>query len=608
MTIINQNKVKQVPTKPGVYFFKNGDDEIIYIGKAKHLRNRVKSYFQKTKHQSAKNISMIKRIADIEWIVVRSEVEALLTEANLIKKHQPRYNINLRDDKSFPYIRITKEPYPRVFITRKIIRDGSKYFGPYTDVRHLRRSLKAVHRIFPVRSCDYFIDNKTIKDKKVSLCLDYHIKKCQGPCEGMVTKIDYNNMIKQVIQFLQGRTKQTESYIQNQMGKASSEMRFEDAGMFRDQLHAIGKFKEQQRKVAADFEDRDVFALAKEEDYGIAVIVRIRNGRIASREKISLRNIDDSDEVMMETIITRFYLESDFIPKEISLPSDPNNKDQLITWLKEKRGGAIKLQIPQKGERAKEVRLAFQNAKLLLGEWLINRKKRMELIPKMINQLQDDLHLKVPPRKIEAFDISHLGGTNTVASMVCFIDGKPRKTQYRKFKVNTVSGIDDYASMREIVYRRYNRVKKEGVGFPDLILIDGGKGQLSMAVSALRELGLDYLPIVGLAKRLEEVFIPGSSDAQSIHKQSPGLFLLRRIRDEAHRFAITFQKQQRTKTISKSIFHDIKGMGDKRVKKLLLTYNNLKIIANLKPIEIQQDIGVSEFIAKSIIRKVIENI
>jgi excinuclease ABC subunit C len=415
-------------------------------------------------------------------------------------------------------------------------------------------------------------------------------------------------MIKQVIQFLQGRTKQTESYIQNQMGKASSEMRFEDAGMFRDQLHAIGKFKEQQRKVAADFEDRDVFALAKEEDYGIAVIVRIRNGRIASREKISLRNIDDSDEVMLETIITRFYLESDFIPKEISLPNDPNNKDQLITWLKEKRGGAIKLQIPQKGERAKEVRLAFQNAKLLLGEWLINRKKRMELIPKMINQLQDDLHLKVPPRKIEAFDISHLGGTNTVASMVCFIDGKPRKTQYRKFKVNTVSGIDDYASMREIVYRRYNRVKKEGVGFPDLILIDGGKGQLSMAVSALRELGLDYLPIVGLAKRLEEVFIPGSSDAQSIHKQSPGLFLLRRIRDEAHRFAITFQKQQRTKTISKSIFHDIKGMGDKRVKKLLLTYNNLKIIAKLKPIEIQQDIGVSEFIAKSIIRKVIKNI
>ena len=603
MTIINKDKVKQVPTKPGVYFFKNEGGEIIYIGKAKHLRNRVKSYFQNSKHQSAKNISMIKRIADIEWIVVGSEVEALLTEANLIKKHQPHYNINLRDDKSFPYIRITKEPYPRVFITREIIRDGSKYFGPYTDVRHLRRSLKAVHSIFPVRSCDYLINKKSINDKKVSLCLDYHIKKCQGPCEGMVDEIDYNKMIKQVIQFLQGRTKETELYIKNQMDNASSIMRFEDAGIYRDQLHAIKKFKEQQRKVAADFEDRDVFSLAKDEDYGIAVIVRIRNGRITSREKISLRNIDESDEVMMETILTRFYLESDFIPKEISLPATPKNKDQLTNWLKQKRGGAIKLQIPQKGERAKEVRLAFQNAKLLLGEWLINRKKRMELVPKMISQLQDDLHMKVPPRKIEAFDISHLGGTNTVASMVSFIDGKPRKSLYRKFKVKTVDGIDDFASMREIVYRRYKRVKKESKSFPDLILIDGGKGQLSMAVSALRELGLDYLPIVGLAKRLEEVFIPGSSDAQSIHKQSPGLILLRRIRDEAHRFAITFQKQQRTKTISKSIFHDIKGVGDKRVKKLLLIYKDLKTIAKLKPANIQRDIGVSEVIAKTIIKK-----
>ena len=601
MTIINQHKVKQVPTKPGVYFFKNETGEIIYIGKAKHLRNRVRSYFQNSKHQSAKNISMIKRIADIEWIVVRTEVEALLTEANLIKKHQPHYNINLRDDKSFPYIRITKEPYPRVFITREIIRDGSKYFGPYTDVRHLRRSLKAVHRIFPVRSCDYFIDDKSIKDKKVSLCLDYHIKKCDGPCEGMVNEKDYNDMIKQVIEFLQGRTKETESYIKNQMQKASTQMRFEDAGIYRDQLHAIGKFKDQQRKVAADFEDRDVFALAKEEDYGVAVIVRIRNGRITSREKISLRNIDDSDEVMMETIITRFYLETDFIPKEISLPNDPNNKDQLIIWLKEKRGGAIKLQIPQKGERAKEVRLAFQNAKLLLGEWLINRKKRMELVPKMINQLQEDLHMKVPPRKIEAFDISHLGVTNTVASMVCFVDGKPRKSLYRKFKVKTVDGIDDFASMREIVQRRYKRVKKEGISLPDLILIDGGKGQLSMAVSALRELGLDYLPIIGLAKRLEEVFIPGSSDAQSIHKQSPGLILLRRIRDEAHRFAITFQKQQRTKTISKSIFHDIKGMGDKRVKKLLSTYKDIRIISKLKSSKLQKDLGINERLAKSVI-------
>jgi len=602
MTSIKQNQIKQIPTKPGVYFFKDVENEIIYIGKAKNLRNRVRSYFQKSKYQSAKNISLIKRIANVEWLVVRSEVEALLTEANLIKQHQPHYNVSLKDDKSFPYIRITKEPYPRVFITREVVRDGSKYFGPYTDVYHLRRSLKAVHKIFPVRSCDYFINDESIAAEKVSLCLDYHIKKCQGPCEGMVPELDYNEMIKQVIQFLQGRTKETEKYIQNQMEKSSSEMRFEDAGMYRDQLHAIGQFKDRQRKVAADFEDRDVFAFAKEEDYAIAVIVRIRNGRITSREKISLRKLDELDAVTLETIITRFYLESDFIPKEISLPLEPGNQDQLNIWLKEKRNGAIQLSVPQRGEKAKEVRLAYQNAKLLLGEWMLNRKKRRELVPKMINQLQDDLQLKVQPRKIEAFDISHLGGTNTVASMVCFTDGKPKKSAYRKFKVKTVEGIDDFASMREIVHRRYKRVKEEGIGLPDLILIDGGKGQLSMAVSALRELGLDYLPIVALAKKLEEVFVPGQADAQSIHKQSPGLILLRRIRDEAHRFAITFQKQKRTASISTSVFHEIPGMGEKRVKKLLRKYKDIQRISGLKPEEIQKDMSLSNAIAKEIIK------
>ncbi|MDP6754564.1 MAG: excinuclease ABC subunit UvrC [Candidatus Marinimicrobia bacterium] len=595
------NKIKQIPTKPGVYFFKNVDETIIYIGKAKNLRNRVRSYFQQRKHQSAKNISMIKRITDVEWLVVRSEVEALLTEANLIKKHQPHYNVSLKDDKSFPYIRITKEPYPRVFITRNIIRDGSKYFGPYTDVMHLRRSLKAVHKIFPVRSCDYLINNESIKAKKVSLCLDYHIKKCQGPCEGVVSEKSYADMIKHVIQFLQGRTKETEVFIKNHMELASSEMRFEDAGMYRDQLHAIGRFKDRQRKVTADFEDRDVIALAKEEDYGIAVIVRIRNGRITSREKLSLRNLDESDAKIMETIVSRFYLETDFIPKEVSLPVAPENQDELITWLKEKRNGAIHLSVPKKGEKAKEVRLAFQNAKLLLGEWMINRKKRRELVPKMINQLQDDLQMKVPPRRIEAFDISHLGGTNTVASMVCFIDGKPRKSEYRKFKVKTVDGIDDFASMREVVFRRYKRVKEEGIGLPDLILIDGGKGQLSMAVSALRELGLDYLPIIGLAKRLEEVFVPGQSEAQSIHKQSPGLILLRRIRDEAHRFAITYQKQKRTDSVTKSIFHELPGMGEKRVQKLLSEYKSIKKISELKPEQIQNALGFPDLIAQSII-------
>ena len=603
MKQFNLNKIKSVPTEPGVYFFKDKKNDIIYIGKAINLRNRVRSYFQKNKYQTPKNTSMIKRIIDVEWLVVGNEVEALLTEANLIKQHQPYYNVNLKDDKSFPFIRITNEPFPRVFITREIIRDGSKYFGPYTDVVYLRRTLKAIRRIFPVRSCDFYIDQAVIDQKKISLCLDYHIKKCEGPCEGLVSKGHYKEMIDNIVSFLHGKTKSSEIYIHNQMEKASSQLRYEDAGIFRDQLHAIKAFKKKQIKINADFDDRDIIGYAKENDFGIVVIVRIRNGRIASREKLSLSNLDEDDAAMIKTVITQFYFDTDFIPSEICVQHIPDSVDELLIWLKEKRGKKVGISLPQKGEKAKQVRLAHQNAKLLLGEWVINKKKRKDLIPKMVKQLQDDLQLKVPPRKIECFDISHLGGTNTVASMVCFVDGKPRKNNYRKYNIKSVDGIDDFASIREVVYRRYKRVKEEGDGFPDLIVVDGGKGQLSMAVSALRELGLDYLPIISLAKKLEEVFIPGNSDAQSIHKQSPGLILLRQLRDEAHRFAIEFQRQKRSKSISDSVFLSIKGMGKRKVQRLLSHYSDLNVIANLKTDELAKELSISNLIADEIIDK-----
>ena len=603
MKQFNSNKIKSVPTEPGVYFFKDKKNDIIYIGKAINLRNRVRSYFQKNKYQTPKNTSMIKRIIDVEWLVVGNEVEALLTEANLIKQHQPYYNVNLKDDKSFPFIRITSEPFPRVFITREIIRDGSKYFGPYTDVVYLRRTLKAIRRIFPVRSCDFYIDQAVIDQKKISLCLDYHIKKCEGPCEGLVSKGHYKEMIDNIVSFLHGKTKSSEIYIHNQMEKASSQLRYEDAGIFRDQLHAIKAFKKKQIKINADFDDRDIIGYAKENDFGVVVIVRIRNGRIASREKLSLSNLDEDDAAMIKTVITQFYFDTDFIPSEICVQQIPDSVDELLIWLKEKRGKKVDISFPQKGEKAKQVRLAHQNAKLLLGEWVINKKKRKDLIPKMVKQLQDDLQLKVPPRKIECFDISHLGGTNTVASMVCFVDGKPRKNNYRKYNIKSVDGIDDFASIREVVYRRYKRVKEEGDGFPDLIVVDGGKGQLSMAVSALRELGLDYLPIISLAKKLEEVFIPGNSDAQSIHKQSPGLILLRQLRDEAHRFAIEFQRQKRNKTISDSVFLSIKGIGKKKVQRLLSHYSDLNVIANLETNELAKELSISNSIANEIIDK-----
>ena len=597
-----QSKLKNIPTFPGVYRFMDDRGEIIYIGKAKNLRSRVRSYFQKSKSQSPKNLTMIRHISDLEWIVVRSEVEALLTEANLIKQHSPRYNVMMKDDKSFPFIRITNEPYPQVLLTRKIVKDGSKYFGPFTDVYRLRTTLKALHKVFPVRSCSFFLDEQVIADKKVKLCLDYHIKKCEGPCEGLVSGEHYQEMIDRIDRFMRGKTKETENYITEQMRIASSAMRYEEAAMYRDQLEAILSFTERQSQVAADFEDRDVFALSREGSLGVVVIIRIRNGRIFSREKISMQRLDEKDSGAMKLVITRFYMDSELIPREISLPLPPTDEEDLLTWLKKKRGGAVNFLFPQRGEKAKEMRITLQNAKLLLGEWIINREKRRELVPKMLAQLQEDLNMDAPPRRIEAFDISHLGGTDTVASMVCFIDARPRKTEYRKFNIKTVSGIDDFAAMREVVFRRYKRLKDEQESLPDLILVDGGKGQLSMALSALRELGLDYIPTIGLAKKLEEVFVPGNPDPQTIHRQSPGLILLRQIRDEAHRFAITFQRNKRKKKMIQSVFGDIPGMGSTRVARLLEAFDGPEAIARLTPEVIQGETGIPIRIGTKIIK------
>ena len=597
-----QSKLKNIPIYPGVYRFMDDKGEIIYIGKAKNLRSRVRSYFQKSKSQSTKNLTMIRHISDLEWIVVRSEVEALLTEANLIKQHAPRYNVMMKDDKSFPFIRITNEPYPQVLLTRKIVKDGSKYFGPFTDVYSLRTTLKALHKVFPVRSCSFFLDEQMIADKKVKLCLDYHIRKCEGPCEGLVSMEHYQEMIDRIDRFMQGKTKETEDYITEQMQNASTSMRYEEAAMYRDQLEAIRSFNERQSKVSTEFEDRDVFALAQEGELGVVVIIRIRNGRIFSREKISLQRLDDKDSYTMKTVITRFYMDSGLIPREILLQFSPTDEKELLIWLKKRRQGTVKFLYPQRGEKAKEMRITLQNAKLLLGEWIINRKKRRYQIPNMLAQLQEDLNMDVPPRRIEAFDISHLGGIDTVASMVCFIDARPRKREYRKFNIKTVSGIDDFAAIREVVSRRYKRVKDEKGSMPDLILVDGGKGQLSMALSALRELGLDYIPTAGLAKKLEEVFVPGNPDAQTIHKQSPGLILLRRIRDEAHRFAIAFQRQKRKKQLVQSVFGELPGMGKKRLEKLLQAFDGPTAIAKLTPEVINGQTGIPIKIGKEIIK------
>jgi len=594
-------KIKSAPSAPGVYQFFNSEKKIIYIGKAKNIKNRVRTYFQRSKNHSSKTITLVKKIEGVEWIVVRNEVEALMTEANLIKRHQPHYNIVLRDDKSYPFIRITKEPYPQVFITRKIIRDGSRYFGPFTDSRQLRIMLKAINKLFQIRSCSYFIDDDVIHSKKISVCLDYHIKKCEGPCEGLVSEEDYAQMIQRVEDFLKGKTNDLASHIKAMMMESSKNQNYEEASIYRDQLNAIDLFKKKQSHVATDFTERDVITIVREDDIGIAVVLRIRNGKIFSRDSLHLKQLTNDDGNTLKTVITRFYMDSDFLPEEISLEQTPKDEGELLLFLKKKKKKKVGFIYPKIGEKAKELRVTMQNATLLLGEWKLEMQRRKDIVPKILEQLKQDLNMDIPPRRIEGFDVSHLGGTNTVASMVCFIDGKPKKSQYRKFNIKSIKGVDDFASIREVVFRRYKRIKDEKKPIPDLILIDGGKGQLSMALSALRELGMDYISIIGLAKKLEEVFVPGNSEPQNIKKTSPSLILLRRIRDEAHRFAITFQKEKRSKDLTRSIYEDIRGMGKKRLKILFRFFNGPKEISKLTPEVINNKTGIPIEIAKEVI-------
>ena len=598
-----QQKISQIPNSPGVYFFRDNKGEIIYIGKAKVLRNRVRSYFNSPTGKDPKTLVMVKNIADLEWLVVRSEVEALLTEANLIKEHKPRYNVFLKDDKTFPYIRITNEPYPRVEIIRQknLTKDDHNYFGPYTDAGYLREILRVIHKIFPLRTCTYYIDEDTIKAGKVKICLDYHIKRCDGPCEGLVSENDYIEIIKQIKGFLKGRNSDIKSFLHVQMVHSSREQKYEDAARFRDQLNAVTQFTRKQKKTSMDFKDRDVVAVSAENSYGVGVLMRIRNGHIMGREKFNLK-VHDPEKLskILSQFFLQYYSSTVDIPEEILIEIQFDEIIEYEKWLKGIRKKRVQILVPERGEKRKLVEISKRNADLLLGELRLKQAKRKELLTKPVIQLQEDLGMEVAPRRIEAFDNSNIQGSNPVAGMVCFADGKPRKSEYRKFHIKTVKGIDDFASMHEVVSRRYKRQLDENNPLPDLILIDGGKGQLSAAKSALDALGLGYVPVIGLAKRLEEVFKPGMSEPQNIAKTSPGLHLLRAIRDEVHRFAITFHRKTRKKDMTKSIFEDIPGMGKKRIQKLWQEFKSLNEIKDASINGLKEKTGFSEKLCKAI--------
>ncbi|HTR99105.1 MAG TPA: excinuclease ABC subunit UvrC [Bacteroidota bacterium] len=570
-------KLENLPASPGVYQHKDAAGKVLYVGKAKNLRNRVRQYFQKSRSLGPRIEQMLTKATDIEVIVTDSEVEALILEANLIKKFKPRYNVSLKDDKSYPYIVITGEPYPRVFITRHVRRDGGRYFGPYTDVKNVRAALKAIRDIFMIRSCNFLIDEEAIRKKKFKVCLDYHIKKCEGPCEGLVTRERYNAMIDQVASLLRGKTGSLIRTLRAEMERLAAAQRFEDAAVLRDRIKGLEAYSERQKATDLDATDRDIVAFAAEADDACGVIFKLRDGKMVGRQHYYMGNVEGkAGPEILEALLQQYYLDAEDIPREVLTPVPLDDAEAMARWLGARRGEAVTLVVPEGGEEAKLVRLTQSNAKFLLEELKIQKMKRADYIPHPLLALQKDLGLDRVPRKIECFDNSNIQGRDPVASMVVFVDGKPRKSEYRKFRIQSVSGPDDFASMREIIERRYTRLLEEQGGMPDLIVVDGGKGQLSSAVDVLAKLGLRDQPVIGLAKRLEEVFMPGRSDPELIGKASSGLRLLQQVRDEAHRFAITFHRTLRAKRTLQTELDLIEGIGKKRAQELLEAFGSVQ--------------------------------
>jgi len=595
-------KLKGVPRKPGVYLFRNKKGTVIYVGKAKILRNRVRSYFQNSRAFDPKLLRIISLVDDFETIITDTEVEALILEANLIKEYKPRYNINLKDDKSYPYIRITNEEFPRIFPTRRLVRDGSRYFGPYTDVQGMRNLLKTVKRLFPVRKCNYEMTEKIIDQSKIKLCLNYHINQCDGPCEKYVSRDEYAETIENIVDFLKGNTDAVEEKLRQHMDALASQKRFEQAARIRDQLENIQIFARHQKVFDPSLADRDIIATALDDEEACSVVFRVRQGKIISKNHFYLQNVTGEDfSSISKAFVKQYYLKTDDIPSEIVTPVPFDDEAEPISaWLSDISGRRVKLTFPQRGRKANLLKMCTRNAKFQLEAWQVQRQHAKEYTAGSVQALQKDLHLDVPPKRIEGFDISNIQGTNPVASMVCFINGKPAKSEYRRFKIKKKETPDDFAMMNEVVKRRYTRVLREQKERPDLILIDGGKGQLSAALKALNEVGLENQAVIALAKRLDEVFVPGLAAAQNIPKNSAGLKLLQRVRDESHRFAINYHRTLRNKQSVSSELDDIPGVGKVRKNNMIKAFGSLSAVKKATVKELAHVEGISESLARQI--------
>jgi len=556
-------KLASLPKEPGVYLFKNERGEIIYIGKAKSLKNRVPSYF----HQPAdpKQASLASEIADIDFIVTGSEVEALILENNLIKKEKPRYNVLLRDDKNYPYLKLTvNEDYPRVMLVRRVRNDGALYFGPYVPGGLARKTLKLISRYFMIRQC-----NREIGKKRYQPCLNYQIKRCLAPCAGLVSREEYAEAVEDVKLLLRGKNRELIDKLKEKMERASANLEFEKAARFRDAIALIERISERQRMAMTSFDEEDYFGYYEQEGMLSLEVFHVRRGLVVGRREFFFEELPMADYArFLSSVIEQYYLEQHFIPRRIYVPLEPEGKELLEEWLSERREGKVVITVPQRGKKQGIMELAIENARIALANRIGGEEGELA-------HLKRDLSLPKLPRRIEAFDISTVFGADTVASLVVFIGGEPAKEEYRHFKIEPSGKPDDYKAMAEVVLRRYRRVLEEGGELPDLILIDGGRGQVNAACSSLTTLDIDFIPVIGLAKEEELIYKLEEKEPIRLMDNSPSLKLLQRIRDEAHRFAITFHRRKRRERTITSELMKIPGVGKKRMEDLLTYFGSV---------------------------------
>jgi excinuclease ABC subunit C len=578
-------KLQQLPSRPGVYLFKGADGAILYVGKARVLRDRVRSYFQASRPTEIHKSRMVEEIADLDLVVTDSEMEALALENNLIKRHKPPYNLRLRDDKNHPYLRLTlAEKYPRLYVVRLPSEDGNAYGGPYIPASLGRKTAGLVRKLFGIRSC-----KETLDGKRPRPCLQHQIKRCMAPCVAELCSLDrYRRSCEDARLFLEGRTEEVVRRLHGQMEEAAGGERFEEAASLRDQVRTLLRMEAPQKITSTDIEERDLFGTHVESERAAVQVFSVRDGKVVAREGFLLDRLTDPESVLASTL-QQFYAAGRYVPREILVPAEVAERELLEQWLTARRGTAVRIHVPQRGEKQRLLDLVVRNAQLAFAlEWKHPRKQSLETL----RALRDLLDLEVEPRRIECFDVSNIQGSDVVASMVVFEAGLPKKSDYRKFRVKGVSGTpDDFASMHEVVGRRYRRLLEEGKDLPDLVLVDGGKGQLGAAVSALEELGLGDQPVASLAKREELIFVRGRDAPIALPRSSPVLQLVQRVRDEAHRFAIGFHRQARSSRTIRSELDDVPGIGPAKRRKLLSVFGSVRGVRGATEAELAAVVG-----------------